>query len=70
MKLEHSRQIFEEPSDVKFRENPSSGSRVVPCEGTERGRYDEANSHFSLFCERALKIRHLRLPVFSKLLLC
>jgi hypothetical protein len=36
MKLESSRQIFEKYSDIKFLENPSSGSRVVPCERTER----------------------------------
>jgi hypothetical protein len=26
------RQIFEKVSNVKFHQNPSSGSRVVPCE--------------------------------------
>ena len=31
MKLEFSRQIFEKSSNIKFHENPSSGSRVVPC---------------------------------------
>jgi hypothetical protein len=31
MKLEFSRQIFEESSNIKFHQNPSSGSRVVPC---------------------------------------
>jgi hypothetical protein len=31
MKLEFSRQIFEKYSNVKFYENPSSGSQVVPC---------------------------------------
>jgi hypothetical protein len=30
MKLEFSREIFEEHSNIKFRENPSNGSRVVP----------------------------------------
>ena len=34
-------------------ENPSSGSRVVPCGRT--GENDEANSRFSQFCERAQK---------------
>jgi len=29
-KLEFSRQIFEKSSNIKFHENPSSGSRVVP----------------------------------------
>ena len=32
MKLEFSRQIFEKYSNVNFQENPSGGSRVVPCE--------------------------------------
>ena len=44
--------------NVKFNQNPSSGSRVLP-----RGRTDghnEANSHFSEFCERAYKIGLLR----------
>jgi len=35
MKLESSRQIFEKYSNTKFHENPSSGTRVVPC-GTDR----------------------------------
>ena len=36
MKLEFSRQIFEKWSNVKFHENPSSGSRVVPIGQTWR----------------------------------
>jgi len=35
MKLEFSRQIFEKSSDIKFRENPSSGGQVVPCGRTD-----------------------------------
>jgi hypothetical protein len=31
MKLEFSRQILEKSYNIKFYENPSSGSRVVPC---------------------------------------
>ena len=49
MKLEFSRQIFELYSDIKFNENSSSESRGH----CERVRYDEANSLFSQFCERA-----------------
>jgi len=37
MKLEFSRQIFEEYSNTRFHENPSSGSSVVPCGWTLRG---------------------------------
>jgi hypothetical protein len=36
MKLEFSRQIFEKSLNIKFHQNPFSGSRVVPCEQTER----------------------------------
>ena len=31
MKLEFSRLIYEKDSNTKFHENPSCGSRVVPC---------------------------------------
>ena len=41
MKFEFSRQIFEKYSNIKFHENPSSGSRVVPCGPTD-GRTDTA----------------------------
>jgi len=30
MKLEVSRQILEKSANIKFHENPSSGSRVIP----------------------------------------
>jgi len=45
MKLEYCRQIFEKLSNFKFYENPSSGSRVVPCGRTDR--HDEANSRYA-----------------------
>jgi len=50
MKLEFSRQFFEEYSSIKFHENPSSGSLTVPCAGRTDGRtdrHDEAISRFS-----------------------
>jgi protein-tyrosine phosphatase len=48
--LELSRQIFKKFSNVEFHENPSSGSRVVPCRWTDRtDRHDEANGFFSQF---------------------
>jgi hypothetical protein len=31
MKLEFSQQIFEKKLNIKFHQNPSSGSRVVSC---------------------------------------
>jgi hypothetical protein len=55
MTLEHSQQIFEKTSNIKFHENSSRGRRVVPCGRTDgqTDRHDEANSRFSEFCDRA-----------------
>jgi hypothetical protein len=39
MKLEFSRQIFEKYSNIKYDENPSSDSRVVPY-GRKDGKAD------------------------------
>jgi hypothetical protein len=50
-KLEFSRKIFDKYMNIKSEENRSSGSRVVPCERTNR--YDEANSRVSQFWECA-----------------
>jgi hypothetical protein len=49
------RQIFEKISNIKFYQNPSSGSWVVPCGHTEgrMDRHDEANDRFSEFSKRA-----------------
>ena len=46
-------QILEKYWRIKFHENPSSGSRTVPCGWTDR--HYEANSRFLQFCERAYK---------------
>jgi len=48
MKLEFSKQIFETSTNIKFHENPSSGSRVVPCGRADR--HGVANNRFSQFC--------------------
>jgi hypothetical protein len=45
MKIEFSRQIFEKKLNIKFNQNPFSGSRDIPCGQTD-GR-DEASSRFS-----------------------
>jgi len=61
MKLEFSRHISEGYSNIKFNNNPSSGSRVVPSGLTDRrtdgqkNRREEAKSSFSQYCERVLK---------------
>jgi len=54
MKLEFSRQIFQNYSNFKFNEKLSSGSRVVPCgrAGGQAGRRDKAKSLLK-FCEPA-----------------
>ena len=57
MKLECYRQIFEKYSNMKSRENLSSGSRVVTCGWTDGRSNRETDRHedtsrFSQFCER------------------
>jgi hypothetical protein len=47
MKLEFPQQRFKKSSNIKFQENPSSGSPVVPCGQTDR--HDETNSCFCNF---------------------
>ena len=51
MKLEFSQQIFEKLPNIKVTENPSSGSRDVPCGRAER--HEETKSRFSQPYERA-----------------
>jgi hypothetical protein len=47
MKLEPSRQIFENVSNIKYRQNPVSGSKISPMRTIERteagGRTDMTN---------------------------
>jgi len=53
MKLELSGQIFQMFSNVKFHENPSSGSRVVPCGltyGTDMTKLIAAFHNFTKTC--------------------
>ena len=49
MKLEFSRLIFKKCSNIKFHENPSIGSGVVPCGRTDG--HNEANSRFHKFAK-------------------
>jgi len=58
MKLEFSGHIFDKYSNMKFHENPLSGSRVVPCRQTDRQH--EASSRFSQFCEKPPTKRNLQ----------
>jgi hypothetical protein len=59
MKLEFSRQRFEQYSNIKFHENPSSGSWNLPCGRTQT----QANNRFS-------RRRLNRLVSFSALFNC
>ena len=43
IKLEFSRQSFVKYSNIEFHENPSSGSRVIPC--GHMNAHKEANRH-------------------------
>jgi len=58
MRLEMSPFILEKYSNIKFLENQSTGSRVIPCGHTDgraerrTSRHDEANSRFSQLCEQ------------------
>jgi len=49
IKLEFSRLIFEKYSNIKFHENPPSGSGVVPCGRTDG--HNEANRRFHNFAK-------------------
>jgi len=44
---EFSRQVFEKYSNTKFHENPSSGSRVVPCGRTDTTKLIAALRNFA-----------------------
>ena len=65
-----TRQCIEKHSNIKFHENTSSGSRVIPCGQTDRrtdGR-DAADGRLSQFCETPLKrSRHLNRFIVKEL---
>ena len=47
MKFEFSRHILEKVLNIKFRQNPSSGSRVVPCGQTDMTKVIVAFRNFT-----------------------
>ena len=55
MKLDFSRNIFEELLNVKFHDNSSRWSRAVPRERTDTTKL---SGRFSQFCERAQQQRN------------
>ena len=61
MRLEFSRQILEKSSNNKFHENPSNGSRVVPCRTNgPMDRHDESNSPLFAVLRKGLKSKILK----------
>ena len=52
---------FRKTSDIKFHENPSRGSQVVPCRETDR--HDESNRRFARLCETRLKMEEFSVNV-------
>jgi len=52
MKTEFSRQIFEKYSSIRFQENPSSGSQVVPCRQTDGHTWRRQQSLFAILRTR------------------
>jgi len=47
MKLESPRRVFQKYINIKFHENPSTGSRVVPCEQTDMTKLTVAFCSFA-----------------------
>jgi hypothetical protein len=56
-KLQISRQIFEKYSNIKFHENPSSGSRAVPCGQTDMANLTVAFRNIPNALKRATCLR-------------
>jgi hypothetical protein len=64
MKFEFYRQIFEKVSNINFHQNPSSGSRVVPCGQTDMAKLIVAFRNFAKAPNNCLSKRNL-LHIFS-----
>ena len=67
MKFEFYRQIFEKVLNMKFHQNPSNGSRVVPCGHTAMTKIIVAFRNFANAPEKQL---FLILETGTKLLAC
>jgi hypothetical protein len=60
---EFTRQTFEQSSNIKFNENPSTRSRIVQC--ARKDRHDVHISRFSKFFERASKVSKMYFFIVS-----
>jgi len=58
MKLEFSRQILQKSSNTKFHENPSSGSRVVPCRRADMTKLTVGFRNFAKAPKNVTERRH------------
>jgi len=67
MKLEFS-QVFDKYQNIKFQENPSNESRVVPY-GQKDGHH-KPNNRVSQFCERDLRVHIFFIHLSSHAILC
>jgi len=67
MKLESSRQIFEESSNIKFHENPPSGSRIVTCGQTDKTQLTTAFAILRKHLKRNNWYDHLRSVSVAKI---
>jgi hypothetical protein len=67
MKLEFPRRDFLKSSNIKFHENSSSWSEVVPYRPSDR--HNEVNSLLVQFCERAYKMKNSVLETLARFFL-
>jgi hypothetical protein len=69
-KLGFSRRIFEKYSNIKPHENPSSGSRALPCGRTDgqTDGHDEANISFWEILRTHLRITHSNFGIHLSIL--
>jgi len=56
MKIEFSGQIFEKHSNSKFHENPSSGSRFIPCGKTDGETFRSWQLRFAILRTRLKRL--------------
>ena len=54
MKLEFSQQTFKKYANIKFHENPSIGSRIVPCGMTDMAKLIVAFHNFAIAPQKRL----------------
>jgi len=69
IKTEFAKQVLEKCSNIKFRKNPSSGNRVVPCgrkNGQTSGKLTAALRHFVNVPENAKMIKDNKQSMYER----